>query len=181
MKMKLKKISLVLFILVLIGFSSGCVREEKTTDNNSGTTKQEIVASDFDEDGSGELRCSQEVDAEEGIDVDLRYIIEYKRGNIIKLRSISTVTSSDSEKLDTYENAYEKIATNYNDLANYQTNIIRDSNSVMYDAIINYDKIDIDKLLEIEGEEDNIIVGNKAKLSLWLELAGKVGTVCEEV
>lgn len=50
----------------------------------------------------------------------------------------------------------------------------------MYDAIINYDKIDIDKLLEIEGEEDNIIVGNKAKLSLWLELAGKVGTVCEE-
>ena len=57
---------------------------------------------------------------------------------------------------------------------------MRDGNSVTYTATISYDKININKLLQIEGEEDNIIKNGQAKLSLWLELASKVGTVCEE-
>ena len=63
----------------------------------------------------------------------------------------------------------------------YDTNIVRDSNSVTYTIYIDYDKIDVDGLLSIEGAEDNIIKRGKAKLSLWLDLAGKMGTLCEEV
>ena len=55
------------------------------------------------------------------------------------------------------------------------------SNSVTYTIYIDYDKIDVDGLLSIEGAEDNIIKRGKAKLSLWLDLAGKMGTLCEEV
>ena len=95
------------------------------------------------------------------------------------MRSISRVTSKDNSKLDTYENSYKAIAANYKNLAEYKTSVIRDSNSVTYDTTINYDKIDTEKLLEIEGEEDNIIVNGKAKLALWLELAPNVGVVCE--
>ena len=63
----------------------------------------------------------------------------------------------------------------------YDTNIVRDSNSVTYTIFINYDKINTNELLNIEVAEDNIIKSGKAKLSLWLDLAGRMGTICEEV
>ena len=40
-------------------------------------------------------------------------------------------------------------------------------------------KIDTDKLLEIEGEEDNIIKDGKVKLDDWLDFAEQFGTKCE--
>ena len=98
-----------------------------------------------------------------------------------RLPTTSKITSLDSNVLDGYYQAYQGISQNYEDLKHYDTSLIRDSNSVTYVAIINYDKIDADKLLMIEGEEDNVIVNGKAKLSLWLELAEKFGTTCEEV
>ena len=61
----------------------------------------------------------------------------------------------------------------------YDTAVVRTNDSVTNDTIINYGKIDINKLLEIEGEEDNIIVDGKAKVDSWLELAEQFGTECE--
>ena len=46
--------------------------------------------------------------------------------------------------------------------------------------IANLEKIDKTKLLQIEGDEDNIIEDGKAKLSLWLEMASKFGVTCKE-
>ena len=161
----------------------GCGKEEIPSNDVTGTTniKQGIVSEDFDEDGTGKLKCSQEAVAGEGIDVDLSYLVSYKNGNILELVSVQKVISEKQDSLSVYEDAYKNIANNYKDLGFYDTSIVRESNSVSYTAIINYEKINIDKLLRIEGEEDNIIKNGKAKLALWLELAGKVGTVCEEV
>ena len=46
---------------------------------------------------------------------------------------------------------------------------------------INYDKVDVRKILSIEGEKDNIFENNKAKVEKWKSLAKKFGTKCEEV
>ena len=43
------------------------------------------------------------------------------------------------------------------------------------------DKVDIDKLIEIEGEEDNIFENKIPKVSKWLDLSKKFGTTCELV
>ena len=59
--------------------------------------------------------------------------------------------------------------------------LIKDDNSVTRDTTIDYEHVDIDKLLHIEGNEDNIIDENgKASLDMWLALAKKFGTVCNE-
>jgi uncharacterized lipoprotein YehR (DUF1307 family) len=162
----------------------GCGKEEekKSISDVTGTTtiKQNIVDESFNENGTGTLKCSTEAVADEGIDVDLNYTIKYKNGNILELVSIQKVSSENDGNLDLYENAYKNIAEKYYGLEYYDNDIVRDSNSVSYTITINYDKIDIKKLLAIEGEEDNIIKNGKAKLSLWLDLAGKMGTVCEE-
>ena len=186
MKMKIKKISLLLVVLICCLFLCGCSvekRENTSTTDVTGTTtvKKTIVSEDFDMNGTGKLKCRTEASAGEGIDVDLNYEINYKKGNILNLKSIQKIISNDSASLDLYETSYANIAKGYKSLKYYDTNIVRDSNSVTYTIYIDYDKIDVDGLLSIEGAEDNIIKRGKAKLSLWLDLAGKMGTLCEEV
>ena len=88
--------------------------------------------------------------------------------------------SADSETLDTYEDAYKKIQQNYDGLEYYDANVERKETTVTSNITINYDKININALLAIEGEEDNIIKNGKAKVSKWLELAEKFGTTCTE-
>ena len=179
--MKLKKISFVLIVLGCSLFLYGCDKEVDKG-NVTGVThvEQTIVDEEFNERGSGTLKCSAEADAAEGIDVDLNYTVKYKNGNILELVSVQKVTSNNSESLDLYADAFFGIAKNYSGLKYYDTNIVRDSNTVTYTIEIDYDNIDLDKLLDIEGAEDNIVKNGKAKLSLWLDLAGQVGTVCEE-
>ena len=186
MKKLIKKISLFLIIFCLIVISTGCSEEKKegnsSTDITGTTTvKETIVDDDFDKNGTGMLKCITKAEAGEGIDVDLNYTIKYKRGNILELISVQKVSSDNNDSLDVYENAYKNISKSYDGLEYYDTKIVRNGNSVTYTITINYDKIDVSELLAIEGEEDNIIKSGKAKLSLWLELAGKMGTTCEEV
>lgn len=128
----------------------------------------------------GTLVCSREGTITNG-STNLEYLINYEDGNIITLHSIEEVISDDEEILDTYENAYKNIFKAYENLKYYENTVTRDSNSVVSNTIINYDKIDIDTLLAIEGEEDNIIEDGKAKLEIWLSFAKKFGTECEEV
>ena len=58
--------------------------------------------------------------------------------------------------------------------------ITRSSNSVTNEITINYEKIDMGKLLDIEGEEDNVIENGKVKLDTWLSFAKKYGVTCED-
>ena len=172
--MKFRKVLLLLFIIVLV---SGCSSklEEVPTENF-----ENIVSSEVNVGGTGKLTCTRDAVAGEGIDVDLRYMINYKNGYIQELHAIEKVTSNDQNSLDEYENAYKKISSYYEGLKYYDTSVIRDSNSVTNNTVINYEKIDMDKLLEIEGEEDNVIENGKVKLSTWLGFASKLGTTCEE-
>ena len=179
--MKIKKVRVIFILIIICLLVSACVAKRDSLANGDATTKVTIVEEDFNKNGSGSLKCVTEAVASEEIDVDLNYNIDYKHGNILKLQSTSKITSLDSDVLDGYYQAYQGISQNYEDLKHYDTSLIRDSNSVTYVAVIDYDKIDTDKLLAIEGEEDNVIVNGKAKLSLWLELAEKFGTTCEEV
>lgn len=180
--MRLKNVGIILFALSLCFFLSGCGTDKKEhVESGDSTTKATIVDDSFDKGGTGTLKCVTEAIAAEGVDVKLNYIINYKRGNILQLKSVSKISSADNSVLEGYEQSYDNIRKNYYELKYYDTRLIRDSNSVTYEVIINYEKIDTDALLAIEGAEDNVIVDGKAKLSLWLDLAGKFGTTCEEV
>ena len=57
---------------------------------------------------------------------------------------------------------------------------IRDNDSVTYNIDIDYEKVDVKKIIELEGEEDNIFDNNKAKLSKYLEFSKKLGITCSE-
>ena len=172
--MKTTKHKFLIFILLILTILvTGC---EDKKDNNIISNGEKVSTSEMKH-----LHCTRKATASSDMKVSLNYDIYYKGENISILHAEDKVTSNNKENLDSYENSYNTIKSNYEGLNYYDQTVTRDENSVTNDITINYDKIDTDKLLEIEGEEDNIIVDKKAKLNKWLTLAKKVGTTCKEV
>ncbi len=176
----MKKISLLVVCLFCIFLITGCGDMSSNTTASKSSNAGKIKDIDDLTSSSGTLTCTREGTASDGVMPSFNYYITYKNDNILVLHSVEMITSDNSESLDQYEEAYKKINTYYKGLNYYDSEIKRTSDSVARDTVINYEKIDIDKLLEIEGEEDNIIKDGKAKLAMWLEFASKFGTTCSE-
>ena len=125
--------------------------------------------------------CTRSGNAGEGVKVELNYEI-YSTGEILNIvQSKELIETTQKETLDLYENAYKNIHKNYEGLEYYDAKVERTDHSVTSTISINYDKIDIEKLISIEGEEDNVFEDNVPKVSKWKELAKKVGTKCSKV
>ncbi len=162
--MKYQKISLIIILLLIPVLITGC-----------GKSSTEVSLYN----GKGMLKCSREGTLDGGT-AKFSYEVSYKNGYITKLHSIEAVSSDDNSILDTYENAYKSIFASYKDLKYYDNTITRKDNTVTSETTINYAKIDTDKLLEIEGSEDNVIEDGKVKVVTWKKFAEKFGTTCSQ-
>ena len=166
----MKKVSIVI-ILFLVILLCGCEsKKNEVIINNKliNTSKME------------HKYCTREATLDGG-EVKLEYDIYYTGEVLNLLVSKEKIISSSEDILNTYEEAYKKIHLNYEKLENYDTSVVRGDTTVLSTISINYDKVDIDKLIEIEGEEDNIFINKVPKVDKWLELAKKFGTTCELV
>ena len=185
--MKMKKLSKLVLVLIMLVLLTGCgSNQSSTTANNTNesnstnetaTPNTDITESDTT--GMEKLTCSREASAGSGVDVNLDYEIYYQGEYIQILHSTEQVVTDDQDTLDEYEDAYKGIYKHYEGLKYYDNTVTRTNNSVTSDTVINYGKIDTDKLLAIEGEEDNVIKDGKVKLDDWLDFAEKFGTKCE--
>lgn len=166
----MSKISKIILICIVTIIISGCSTDEKILSNGKkvNTNKMQV------------MHCTRTASAGSGIEVDLKYDLYYNGEDLNILHSTEKVITASDESLDTYENAYKGIHKNYEGLEYYDASVTRTDTTVTSDITINYEKIDIDALLKIEGEEDNIIENGKAKVDKWLTLAKKLGTKCEE-
>lgn len=161
----------LLIILVLLLLITGCSKAEKV----------EISGEKISTNKMGHKHCTRSATAGDGIDVKLEYEIYYTDDILNLVESTEQVTTSNTETLDTYENAYRGIHAHYKGLEYYDTEVTRTDDTVKSTIKINYDKINIAELIAIEGEKDNIFENKVPKLSKWIALAKKVGATCEEV
>ena len=167
--MKRNKLILIIVLLLLV---TGCFHKKPS--------EYKIKSTADLNNKSGSMTCSRKADADSGVTPSFKYYITYRNNEILVLHSIEKITAQDSNYLNQYEQAYKNINKNYKGLNYYDSKVIRTNDSVTRDTVINYEKIDTDKLLSIEGEEDNIIKNGKAKLNTWLSFARKFGTICHE-
>lgn len=174
-KSNFKKICLILIVAILL---VGCSNNKTSTSTSSNDFINDVIQAE-DTSNMQKLNCTREASAGIGVDVDLNYEVYYQGEYIKILHSMEQVTTENQETLDEYETAYKNIAKNYEGLKYYDQTVTRTNNKVNNDTVINYGKIDTNKLLEIEGEEDNIIKDGKVKLDDWLSFAKKFGTKCE--
>ncbi len=164
----------VIFLLVIGLFLVGCQDSEESKDStmsSSSNASSNVMI---------HQHCTRSGSLSGG-EVELNYEL-YSTGEVLnRLESYEKVISSNSDILNTYEDAYKKINQNYEGLQYYDSSVLRENDFVLNTIKIDYDHIDIKKLLDIEGEEDNIIEDGVAKVDKWLELAKKFGTTCTEV
>ena len=161
---------LLVLLLVLLLLVTGCVEKE-------------IVETNGEKVNVGKMQhkhCTRLGNAD-GAEVNLNYDLYYTDDILNILKSEEQVVSESSDILTTYEDAYKQIHSNYQGLDYYDANVVRENNSVTSTITINYDKVDINRLIAIEGEEDNIFEDGKAKVDKWLELAKRLGAKCTDV
>ena len=169
----MKKIIKTIILIISIIFITACGSE----DMEKGIT----VSSKVDTTNkNGTLLCSRSAEAQNDAQASFLYEIDYKNGYITKLHSKEEITSSSDEVLDTYEDAYKNIFKAYDNLKYYDNNITRTNSSVISDTTIDYTKVDIEKLKELEGQEDSMIKNGKVALNDWLTFAETFGTTCIE-
>ena len=178
----MKKFTYIILLLLAVCVLTGC--DEKT--QNTANAKEKI---DKIETSNGkintkkmtQLYCKRETQTSNGIEANIHYDIFYTGDRLNVVHSYEQIISADESNLDTYEKAYKSIHEHYKELEYYDTSVVRGETAVTSEITINYDKIDTKKLLEIEGEKDNIFEDGIPKYSKWIALAKKLGVTCEEV
>lgn len=166
--MRIMKKSKIIFVIISILLLVGCSSNELEEKYNTNGLKH--------------ISCKRDAkDDTEDTTVDIHYDIYYKGEYLKILKSEEKITSSSEELLNNYESAYKKVFSAYDNLEYYDNTVTRSGNSVTSVTYINYGKVDMDKLLDIEGEEDNVkVTDGKIKLEDWKSFAKKYGTVCDE-
>ena len=167
-----KKSSIILLMICSLFLITGC---------NSSKNKVESNGKAVNTNKMQHKHCTRAGNAGSGIEVSLQYDVYYTNDVINILKSEEKVITTKQDSLDTYQEAYLGIHEHYKSLKYYDTNVDRGEDYVASTITINYDKVDIDELIAIEGEEDNIFENKIPKLDKWMELAKKFGTKCEEV
>ena len=180
--MKKNKLLVIVICLLLL---SGCVKKDKVEIVNTSNKKGEQADNanqNINVKGSGKLSCTREGNAIKGLSVEFHYYVTYEDGILLNLHSVEKVSGDSQDGLDQYEDAYNKISENYKDIKYYDMIITREDNSVTNDTNINYEKVNIDEIIKIEGTGKNIFDENKKPtLKKWLELGKSVGVTCEGV
>ena len=174
----MKKISsLILLIIVSLFIVTGCDSQSNNKANNQVISNGEKV----DTKTMKHKHCTRSADAGTNTDMVLEYDVYYTGEKLNLLISHEELKTEDQDMLKEYEDAYKNIATYYEGLEYYEQEVTKTSNSVTNKTTINYDKIDIKKLLAIEGEDDNIVENGEAKVDLYLALLKRFGGKCEDV
>lgn len=184
-----KILSSLLLVILLLVFVSGCGDKDNTKDQ-TGTTNTtpkttdssgKINSSSELVNKTGMLTCTREGTASGDITPSFSYVVTYREGELLTLRAVEKVSSPSGTGLEAYYNAYMNINKNYDGLEYYSSEVTKTDTTVVRDTTIDYEHIDTERILRIEGNEDNIIDENgKASLDMWLKLANKFGTKCNE-
>ena len=182
-KMKRNKIVLFLLIISLVFIVSGCKKDEPEIINmsNDQSGNNDNYLYNIDVNASGELLCTRDALMPTGMNGEFKYNITYKKGVITVFHSMERVSSNDVSKLDEYENSYNTIKDRYKDLKYYNITISRENDSITYDSVIYYNKIDFDELIEVEGNENKLYNDNKLLLKTWYNYVKDFGVSCQGV
>ncbi|MBP3841886.1 MAG: DUF1307 domain-containing protein [Bacilli bacterium] len=164
----MKKIISLCFVILFIFLLTGCEAEK----NGAKKVKQEK--------GEEVIKCTRTAAGMNNATASLNYTIYYKGDYVTKSVSIERVKSSDSSVLDQYESAYKKVFQNYKDIDYYDNTVDRTSDTVTSTTVINYEKVDTSKILELEGENANVYEEDgKVKKDTLVSFFKKYGAKCE--
>lgn len=160
---KFKKLGINLFLFLIVGLLLTACTDSEEKDYKLIKCKRDAVSSSGD-----------------NVDLDLSYKIYYKGKYVKKVIATDKITSTDNSILDQYTSSYKKIYSAYDGLDHFSNDIKVSGNTMTSVTTIDYAHIDTDKLLEIEGKENNVInEEGKVPLKDFIAFYEKYGAKCD--
>ena len=122
--------------------------------------------------------CTRNVEAGENMKTNFIYKIYYKGKYVMLYESTEEITADDSV-LNTYKDAYEKVYKEYDGIEYYDHKLTLKDGTLTSKVNIDYRKVDLDKIIELEGNKYNIYKDGKVVLNKLLSFYKKAGIQCE--
>ncbi len=116
---------------------------------------------------------------ENNVKIDSEYTIIYSGKYVDKLKTIEKVTSDDQNELEKYKDLLMDYYNSFNKIDYYVNTVSIEGNTLISSTTINYEKIDINKLIEIDENNKKIISDKKVKLSTLKKLYIDQGATCK--
>ena len=150
-----------------------------------------IITSGCGKDDYKVVNCTREVEATESFKTDMKYKLYYEDNYVMEMHSVEKITAEDSV-LNQYKEAYEKSYSKYKGLEYYDYNINIKNGTLTSKVDIDYTKIDMDKLLEIDGPVElkeegsdkktkyNVYKDGKVLLDESIKLYERLGAKCDK-
>lgn len=151
------------FILLFLVVITGCNKDSKNFDNN------EVIKT---------MTCSLSM-VQDDVDYDFKYLITYKEGYVLSLHSEEIIKTSIKEKISSFIEVIHENYDLYKNVEYYNTNLIIENNKLISIIDIDYTKINIDKLIDIDPLNETLFSSGKIKINDIRKTYETLGAVCK--
>lgn len=128
----------------------------------------------------GTLHCTIEKDIDSITKLESIYNVDYKDGYATMLNTKETITSDNKQVLESYKSSLESMYSSYKNIKYYDNDIKVEDNKLISTTKVNYEKIDTDKLIEIDKNNKAAMENGKVKVSILKEAYEQLGATCKE-
>lgn len=114
------------------------------------------------------------------MNINLNYEVKYKGNYVTSVKSTEKIISEDTSMLEQYKTMVEETYSPYKDVKYYEYNVSVDGNTLTSIAEIDYEKIDTDKMIEIDSANSQLIKDGKISVDDIESLYNSVGATCKK-
>jgi len=125
------------------------------------------------------LNCSLKGTVIEGVETSSNYKVTYKGDYVQVIETEEVVTSDDSEYLELVKQTVEKMYSPYKNVEHYNYDVKVSGNTLTSITKIDYNKIDTNKMLEINSAIGTLMEDGKLKVSDVEALYKQMGITCK--
>lgn len=156
----MNRVSKILFVFLLgITFLTGC--------GNKEVQEKTMI-------------CTRNATIAEDTTLNVEYTVTYQGDYVKKIYSNEKTSSDNTEYLNQMKTMVENTYAPYKDLEYYDYNIQIEGDTLTSQLTIDYDKIDTDKMIEIDSANATLIKDGKVKVEDIKAQYNNIGAICEE-
>ena len=113
------------------------------------------------------------------IDMVLHYEVTYSGDYVKTVNTKEQLTSSSTATLEGYKKQIETLYKNFDGIDHYSYNIDLKDNTLTSTVSIDYEKVDIDKILAVDSSTEQLIKNGKININDIKEVYEQVGATCK--
>ena len=129
---------------------------------------------------TGTMTCTMKTYPTNGITIRSTYIATYKNNQVAKLKTIEKITAEEKDNLEVYQEKIDELYAGYQDIEYYQNKTKIKGNTLTSTTLIDYNKVDTDKLIEVDSGNAGVIKNGKVEINNLEKLYKQNGCNCKK-